>query len=157
MSARLGHVRSPNAARSYSRPKLEVVGRKGRRGLIKRSGSRRLAPAGVAAAVLIGAIIFSILLEQVVLAQSAFDLAKLTARVNAAEESHQALLVQWARLQSQDRIEHYARTRLGMIDPPPGDIQYVVANVSHDVGGRLASRGHNRLVGAGLAASQESP
>ena len=155
MSSRSSTARSARAAKS-ARPRLEIVGRKGRRGLIKRSGSRRFAPAWVAAAVVVVAIIFSVLLEQVVLAQSAFNLSELTTKVNNAEDSHQALLVQWARLQSQNRIEHYARTRLGMVDPPPGDIQYIVANVKEDGGIRLASGSHHRLVGAGLA-SPESP
>ena len=156
MSARSNTARNPRPSRT-ARPRLEIVGRKGRRGLIKRSGSRRFAPAWVAAGVLVVAIIFSVLLEQVVLAQSAFHLSKLTTRVNSAEESHQALLVQWARLQSQNRLEHYARTRLGMVDPPPGDIQYIVANVTDDGGNRPAATNHHRMVGAGLAALPESP
>ena len=156
MSTRSSTARSARSSKS-SRPRLEIVGRKGRRGLIKRSRSRRFAPAWVAAAVFVVAVIFSVLLEQVVLAQSAFHLSKLTARVNTVEESHQALLVKWARLQSQNRIEHYARMRLGMVDPPPGDTQYIVANVTEDGGNHLASTSHHRVVGAAFAATQESP
>jgi cell division protein FtsB len=156
MSSRSNTARSVRTSK-VTRPRLEIVGRKGRRGLIKRTGSRRFALAWAAAAVVVVAIVFSVLLEQVVLAQSAFHLSKLTGKVNSAEDSHQALLVQWARLQSQNRIEHYARTHLGMINPPPGDIQYIVANVTDDGGGRLVSGSHRRLVGANLAAPQESP
>jgi cell division protein FtsL len=154
VSARSSQVRSSRAG--AARPDLKVVGRRGRRGLIQRADSRRFAPAVVAAVLLVGALIFAVLLEQVVLAQSAFEVARLTKQVDAAQERHQALLVKWAGLQSQGRIEHYARTKLGMVDPPPGDIQYIVANVPDDVGGPSSPARH-RLVGAGLAAPQESP
>jgi cell division protein FtsL len=111
----------------------------------------------VAVVVVVGALIFGVLLEQVVMAQSAFRLTHLTKQTDAAQATHQALLVRWAHLQSQGRIERYARDKLGMVDPAPGDIQYIVADLPDDVGQKWASVGRHRLVGAGLAAPQESP
>jgi hypothetical protein len=69
-----------------------------------------------------------VLLEQIVLAQSAFKLDAMNKRVTAATSVHEGLLYQTAKLSSPGRIERYARTKLGMIDPPA--INYIVANVS---------------------------
>jgi cell division protein FtsB len=76
-----------------------------------------------------GAIVMGVLLEQVVLAQSAFELAKLRKDVVAAEATQEELLLQAARLDSATRIERYARRSLGMVDPAPGSVEYIVANV----------------------------
>lgn len=80
-------------------------------------------------ALLAGAIVMGVLLEQVLLAQSAFELAELRKNVAAAEARHEELLLQSANLDSAARIERYARTNLGMIEPPPGAVEYVVADV----------------------------
>jgi cell division protein FtsL len=81
------------------------------------------------AVVLGGAIIFAVLLEQVVLAQSAFELGTLRKNMATAESEHEALLLESAKLDNAARIERYARHSLGMVDPAPGSIQYVVADV----------------------------
>ena len=74
-------------------------------------------------------IVAAILLEQVVLAQSAFHLSDLRAELEAAEEKHEILLLEAAQLDSSARIERYARENLGMVDPGPEAIQYIVADI----------------------------
>lgn len=105
---------------------LRVVRRRSRR-LIKRQASRRVAPLALASVVLIGTIVVAVLLERVVLSQSAFELARLRKRVAAAEARHQELLLEAARLESPGRIERVARVRLGMVDPV--SVNYIVADV----------------------------
>ena len=109
---------------------LKVIRRRRRsKSLIKRADSRRLAPLLVLAAIGVGAIVFAILLEQVVLAQSAFQLDKVRRELVAAEAEHEELLLQAAKLDSAARIERYARTTLGMVDPAPDQVRYIVADV----------------------------
>jgi cell division protein FtsB len=82
-----------------------------------------------------GAIVAGVLLEQVVLAQSAFELAELRQNLAAAETRHEELLLEAANLDSATRIERYARNSLGMVEPAPGTIEYIVADVR--TGGRI--------------------
>lgn len=110
-------------------PILQVVGRRRSKRLIKRSGSRRLAPFTILATIAIGAIIAAILLEQVVLAQSAFKLAQIRHELAEAERDREVLMLEAARLDSAARIERFARDSLGMIDPGPQDVRYIVANI----------------------------
>ena len=84
-----------------------------------------------------GAIVVGVLLEQVTLAQSAFELAEMRQDLVAAEARHEELLLESANLDSAARIERYARTSLGMVDPAPGSVEYIVADVR--TGGRLAT------------------
>ncbi|MFN2594801.1 MAG: hypothetical protein ABR579_07940 [Actinomycetota bacterium] len=125
MSARASNARKSIAAR----PRLHVVRKKRARSLIDRSTSRRYLPAIVIAAIIAGAVIFGVLMEQIVLAQSAFRLSDLNKKMSTAESRHEELLFQAARLESPGRIERYARTKLGMIDPPV--VNYIVAAVHH--------------------------
>ena len=67
MSAQPSEVRTPKEWRTP----LELVKRKGRR-LVKRKRNTRSAPLVILATICVGAVIFGVLLEQVVLAQSAF-------------------------------------------------------------------------------------
>ena len=71
MSARAERARAPRAP---ERPRLRVVRRRRTRGLIRRKGARRIAPAAILAAILAVALVFGVLLEQVVLARSAYEL-----------------------------------------------------------------------------------
>jgi cell division protein FtsL len=71
--------------------------------------------------------IFGVLLEQVVLAQSAFELGRVRQEVVAAEAHHQELLLEATKLGSPGRIERYARDRLGMVDS--AKVGYIVAEV----------------------------
>jgi cell division protein FtsL len=79
------------------------------------------------AAVCVAALVFGVLLEQVILAQSAFKLARVRERMAATERRHQELLLEMTELQSPERIERYARAELGMVEP--ANIGYVVADV----------------------------
>jgi cell division protein FtsL len=153
MSARQGAVRR-RAASPRDHGHLSLVRRKRRsRKLIKRSATRRLAPLAIVGAIAIAATIFAVLLEQVVLAQSAFDLAGVREGIAKAEARHEELLLEAARLDSSARIERYARDTLGMIDPEPTNVQYIVADVRVPARGRgKPAAGTERLATeAGLA------
>jgi len=97
-----------------------------------------------------GAVIAGVLLEQVVLAQSAFKVVRLRDRITQAESEHQELLLEAATLESPGRVERYARAHLGMIDPDRSSTEtfYVVADIgprSRPMG--LARRGPSDAVG----------
>lgn len=107
-------------------PKLRLTRRKTRK-LITRGTARRVAPAYIAVAIAISAIVAGVLLEQVVLAQSAFKLSAINQRLAVAEARQEELLAEVAQLESPGRIERFARTRLGMVEPTL--VEYVVADV----------------------------
>jgi cell division protein FtsL len=123
----------PEATRD--RP-LRLVRRRSRK-LIKRNSSRRVAPLVILAVILSGAIVFGVLLEQVVLAQTAFKLSRLTKATQSAQAKNGELMLRASRLGSPARIERYARTKLGMVDP--SSVQYIIARV-HPRGGATISR-----------------
>ena len=125
MSARAHDVAVRRSAR---KPELKVVRRKSRN-LIKRSSEGRRISVLIAGGIVTLALIAAILLEQVVLAQSAFHLSDIRKDLEAAEEKHEILLLESARLDSSARIERYARENLGMVDPIPGGVQYIVADI----------------------------
>jgi cell division protein FtsL len=149
VSARQAAIRRRSTS-PRDRGHLRLVRRKRRsRKLIKRSVTRRLAPLAIVGAIAIAATIFAVLLEQVVLAQSAFDLASVRERIARAEARHEELLLEAARLDSSARIESYARDTLGMIDPEPTNVQYIVADV------RVPARSRGRpAAGAERVAAQ---
>lgn len=149
MSARAEAVRARKVPKKA--PHLHLVPR-GKKNLVRRVGSRRYA-ATIATTLILGAtIMFGVLLEQVVLAQTAFELSRLRTGLARAESHHEELLLEAAKLDSSTRIERYARTTLGMVDPAPGDIEYIVANVR--TGATLAEvsvrRGHEHHGAASL-------
>ena len=126
MSARPSQLRAP---RTRTRtPGLRLVRRRSRK-LIRRGLSTRLAPLAIVASIGVIAVVIAVLLEQVVLAQSAFKLARIRAEVVEAEAEHQELLLEATRLGSPGRIEHYATQELGMVKPQPQELDYVVADV----------------------------
>jgi cell division protein FtsL len=137
VSARAAQLRS-----TPRRANLKVVRRR-HRSLIKRTPHSKLVVATIAGAIVAGAILFGILLEQVVLAQSAFKLTKVRERLVAEEARHEELLLEAASLDSSARIERYAREVLGMVDPGPGQVNYIVAD--------LGTRPLKRASGARLA------
>ncbi|HWL65875.1 MAG TPA: hypothetical protein VNP73_07865 [Actinomycetota bacterium] len=94
----------------------------------KRKGTRRLVTIG-ATVLLVVTILVAILLEQVILAQSAFELSSLRESLTAEEARHEELLMEAAKRDNAARIERFARQSLGMMDPAPGHIHYVVADV----------------------------
>lgn len=114
---------------SATKTSLKIVPRRKGRGLIKRTGARRFAPLTILAAIAIGAIVAAVLLEQVVLAQSAFKLTKIRNELARAEENREVLMLEAAKLDSAARIERYARETLGMIDPEPQNVRYIVADI----------------------------
>jgi cell division protein FtsL len=120
--------------RTHQAP-LRLVRRRSRK-LIRRTSTHRVAPLAVLAVILTGAIVFGILLEQVVLAQSAFRLESLTQEVQKAQATNGELLLRVARLGSPDRVERYARSRLGMVDP--ASVEYIIADVHTAKGSALA-------------------
>jgi cell division protein FtsL len=139
VSARAAELRA-SRARS-KRADLKVVSRRKKSGLIKREGSSRILSMGAVTAIVAGAIVFGVLLEQVVLAQSAFKLSGIRQSLGMAEARHEELLLEAAKLDSAARIEKYARTELGMIDPVPSSVRYIVADINSrrfDKGARLA-------------------
>ncbi len=131
-------------------PKLRVARRKTKK-LIKRGRARRTAPAYIAVAIAISAIVAGVLLEQVVLAQSAFKLQAINKRLAAAEAHQEELLAEVAELESPGRIERYARTHLGMIDPTI--VEYVVADVRIGGNNRLAQAIQAREIVEGSSAT----
>ncbi len=144
--------RRSEVAESPTRPNLQVIRRRSR-ALIKRGRARRLAPAAILAAIVVGGVVLAILLEQVVLAQSAFELTRLRKGLVTAQSRHETLLLEAAELDSPSRIETYARDALGMVEPTNPD--YVVADVRVRAGGgRLAARssGGSAQPGDGVAA-----
>jgi cell division protein FtsL len=89
------------------------------------SGLRR-APL-IATALCVVLIVFGVLLERVILSQSAFKLATVRRQLETAQGRHEELLLEASGLASPDRIEHFARTNLGMVDPVV--VEYIVADV----------------------------
>ena len=120
--------RKESASRAPAKADLKVVSRRKKKGLINRAGTR-LAPFTILAVIAIGGIVAAILLEQVVLAQSAFKLTKIRQELTAAEENREVLMLEAAKLESAARIERYARTTLGMVDPAPANVRYIVADI----------------------------
>jgi cell division protein FtsL len=154
MSARAQQVR----AAVRERAALRVVGVQA----IRPKRPRRVSPLAIVAVVCVLGIVFGVLLERVMLAQSAFELTRLMERVEAADERRSELTFEVARRENPGRIEQYARTQLGMVDPDPAAIQYIVAEVAQPRfdaagGGRL----HARMSGTGPASAagawEESP
>jgi cell division protein FtsB len=94
----------------------------------------------IAATIAVIAIVAGVLLEQVVLAQSAFKLQAMNKRLAGAETRQEELLAEMALLESPGRIERYARTNLGMIEPT--NVEYIVANA------RVVNGSDNRLARA---------
>lgn len=120
-----------------ARPDLAVVGdaparlrvvRRKKLKLIERVGMSRMIPYIIGAAIALAAVVFAVLLAQVILAQSAFKLADLRKDLLAAETKHEELLLEAAKMESPDRIEAIARDRLGMVRPI--SVEYIVADVT---------------------------
>ena len=137
MSARASQLRAPRTR--PENPGLSLVRRRSRR-LIRRGVPTTLAPAVILASVGVALVVVGVLLEQVVLAQSAFRLAKVRQKVAAAEAEHQELLLEATRLGSPGRIEEFAKEELGMVKPPVEEAEYVVARVRGLTGGSLVAR-----------------
>ncbi len=149
MSARAASLRPRPSTRNTG---LRVVRRR-TTSHIKRSGATKIAPVAIAVAIGIAAIVAAILLEQVALAQSAFHQSDLRSRLEAAESEHEELLLEAAQLDSAARVERYARETLGMVDPEPTSVQYIVADVGRGKGSpRRGPRNSPAVTTGGVAA-----
>ena len=148
MSARAAQLRPrPSTQKS----ELRVVRRRAS-SHIKRTGSTRIAPVAIAVTIGVAAIIAAILLEQVALAQSAFRLSELRAQYQEAQSLHEELLLEAAQLDSAARIERYARETLGMVDPDPASVHYIVAKVGRGQSHARPPSTSPGLGGPGIAA-----
>jgi cell division protein FtsB len=110
-----------------TRAGLAVVRRRSR-GLIQRRTPRRVAPVAIGVAIFVATVVFGVVLEQIVLAQSAFKMARLTEELARAEATQQELLLHATRLESPTRIQRFARRRLGMVQAQ--EVDYLVADVA---------------------------
>jgi cell division protein FtsL len=120
----------------------------------------RIAPLAVVAVLCVLGIVFGVLLERVMLAQSAFELTRLMKRVEAADERRSELTFEVARRENPGRIEDYARTQLGMVDPDPTTMQYIVADVAprrRDASGNRLARVTSTGPASATGAWEESP
>ena len=130
--------------------------RRGARKLMVRGSSRRVAPIVIVGAMFVIAVVFAVLLEQVVLAQSSFEVSAMRERMIAAEERREELLLEAARLASPERIESYARDVLGMTDAVA--VKYIVADIKADpqMALRVVPRRARRVI-QGTSAIGENP
>ncbi|MFN2526643.1 MAG: hypothetical protein ABR505_10365 [Actinomycetota bacterium] len=136
MSARPAHLPSG----TDKKVQLKLVRRRARH-LIKREKPRRVAPVFIAGTICAVAVVFGVLLEQVVLAQSAFKMERLRQRIAVEEARGEELMLEAATLDSPARIERFARGILGMV--PPERIEYVVADIRL---GTMQPQAANRLL-----------
>jgi cell division protein FtsL len=152
MSAHPSRVRG---ARPRDRRRDLRVVRANKRDLLKRGRSRRIAPIYVVCAILAGATIFAVLLEQIVLAQTGFKMAQLRDEMAAAESENAKLVLKVAKLSSTERIERVAIEELGMVQPKSQDVRYIVAHVRSRESRLIAERRAPDLLHAtGTAAAE---
>lgn len=144
MSARAQEIRQAVRERAA----LRVVGDK-KPALRPR---RRVSPLAVVMVVCVLGTVALVLVERVMLAQSAFELTRLMEQVEAADEQRSELTFEVARRENPGRIEQYARTELGMVDPDPATIQYIVADVAPRRSDVAAGALHARVAGSASAA-----
>lgn len=156
MSARATSAQKSSETRTRApqrRADLKVVRRK-HRGLIQRSASRRVTPVVIGGAIVVALLIATVLLEQVLMAQSAFKLDEIRRRIDKAEGKQQELVLEVTELENNERIEDYARTQLGMIETDAATSEYMVADIRLNPDTRFAGeQGPERLDLSGTAAS----
>ncbi|MGH2699196.1 MAG: hypothetical protein ACRDJL_08370 [Actinomycetota bacterium] len=116
---------------------LKVVRRK-RRGLIQRSATRRMTPLVLGGVILVTLLIATVLLEQVLMAQSAFKLEEIRRRTAKAETRHQELVLEATQLENKGRIEQYAINQLGMRATNATTSEYMVADIALTTETKLA-------------------
>ncbi|HZK51791.1 MAG TPA: cell division protein FtsL, partial [Actinomycetota bacterium] len=116
---------------------LSIVRRR-RRGLIQRGPSRRMTPLVIGGVILVALLIATVLLEQVLMAQSAFKLEEIRRRTERAETRNQELVLEVTHLGNRSRIEEYARTQLGMAETNAATSEYMVADIEVSADTRLA-------------------
>jgi cell division protein FtsL len=112
-----------------ARERLKVVERD------ERKMRRRIPWPVVIGLVCVFAVIFGVLIARVVLVKTSFKLQKLQEGLVAAEELHEELLLEAAKMESPERIAREARA-MGMIDPET--VNYIVADIPQRSQGRFA-------------------
>jgi len=104
----------------------------------KKKVRRRIPWPVVIGLVCVFTVIFGVLFARVVLVKTSFKLQQLQEDLVAAEEIHEELLLEAARMESPERIAREARA-MGMIDPPT--VNYIVADIPQRSQDRFASVG----------------
>jgi cell division protein FtsL len=117
-----------------------------------RSESRRMVPVVIITGIAVFAVVVGVLLEQVVLAQSAFKLARVREKLVVEEQRHQDLLLEATRLEGSERIERYAREILGMVEARPEGTTYLTADVHVRDPLKSPGRGKSGALATGQAA-----
>ena len=97
---------------------------------------RRLPWMVIISLICVFAVIFGVLFARVVLVKSSFKLQRLQTELTAAEEMHEELMLEAAKMESPARIERVARS-MGMVDPAA--VNYIVADVPTGSNSRFAS------------------
>lgn len=110
-----------------------------------------MAPVAVFGVACVVLLVFAILVERVLLAQSAFELDRLQTKLTAAQNAREVVLLETATLESPARIERYARDTLGMVEAE--EPRYIAANLSSPAGASLASRRRSPALTATVAAA----
>jgi cell division protein FtsL len=101
----------------------------------KNKERRRLPWLLIISIVCVFTVIFGVLLARVVLVKTSFKLQKLQGELTQAEELHEELLLEAAKMESPARIERMARS-IGMVDPLA--VNYIVADVPQRAQKRFA-------------------
>ena len=83
-------------------------------------------------------VIFGVLFARVVLVKTSFKLQRIQEDLTAAEELHEELMLEAAKMESPARIERTARA-MGMVEPPT--VNYIVADVPRREQARFAFGG----------------
>jgi hypothetical protein len=101
----------------------------------EKQSRRRLPWLLIISIVCVFTVIFGVLLARVVLVKTSFKLQNLQNNLAEAEELHEELLLEAAKMESPARIERMARA-IGMVDPL--EVNYIVADVRQRTQNRFA-------------------
>lgn len=104
----------------------------------QKKSRRRLPWLVIISLVCVFTVIFGVLIARVVLVKTSFKLQKLQTELIAAEELHEELILEAAKMESPARIERVAR-EMGMIEPPT--VNYIVADIPRSSQDSFASVG----------------
>ncbi|MGH2776579.1 MAG: cell division protein FtsL [Actinomycetota bacterium] len=97
-----------------------------------------MTPLMIGGVILVALLIATVLLEQVLMAQSAFKLEEIRRRTERAETRNQELVLEVTQLENKSRIEEYARSQLGMTETNAATSEYMVADIEMSANTRLA-------------------
>jgi cell division protein FtsL len=97
-----------------------------------------MTPLVLGGVMLVTLLIATVLLEQVLMAQSAFKLEEIRRRTERAETRHQELVLEVTQLENKGRIEQYAVDMLGMRAADATTSEYMVADIPLTADTKLA-------------------